>query len=77
MKPVQLLIDEELLAGLDQDEEVRQKGRSKVVRELVAAYLESRREARLDARYQQGYGDALRVSEELDDWDGEGSWPDE
>ncbi len=77
MKPVQILMDEELLAGLDGDEEVRRSGRSKVLRGLVAAYLESRREARLDAQYRQGYGDALRVSEELDDWDEEGSWPGE
>ena len=77
MKPVQILMDEELLAGLDEDEEVRRSGRSKVLRGLVAAYLESRREARVDAQYRQGYGDALRVSEELDGWDEEGSWPGE
>lgn len=75
MKPVQIVLDEELLAGLDRDEEVRRSGRSKVVRGLVAAYLESRREARLDAQYRQGYGNALRLSEELDGWDEEGSWP--
>jgi metal-responsive CopG/Arc/MetJ family transcriptional regulator len=77
MKPVQILIDEELLAGLDEDEEVRRKGRSKVLRGLVSAYLESRREARLDAQYQRGYGDGPRVSEELDGWGEEGSWPEE
>ena len=77
MKPVQILIDEELLAGLDEDEEVRRKGRSQVLRGLVSAYLESRREARLDAQYQRGYGDDFRVSEELDGWGEEGSWPEE
>ena len=77
MKPIQILIDEELLAGLDEDEEVRRRGRSKVLRGLIAAYLEGRREARLDVQYRQGYGDNLRVSEELDGWDKEGSWPEE
>jgi metal-responsive CopG/Arc/MetJ family transcriptional regulator len=77
MKPVQILIDEELLAGLDADEEVRRGGRSKVLRGLIAAYLESRREARLDLQYRQGYGDNLQVSEELEGWEGEGSWPEE
>jgi metal-responsive CopG/Arc/MetJ family transcriptional regulator len=77
MKPVQILVDEELLAGLDEDEEVRLRGRSKVLRRLIAAYLESRREVRLDLQYRQGYGDNLRVSEELDGWDEEGSWPKE
>jgi len=77
MKPVQVLIDEELLAGLDADEEVRRIGRSKVLRGLIATYLESRREARLDLQYRQGYGKTLQVSEELDGWDEEGSWPEE
>jgi hypothetical protein len=77
MKPVQILIDEELLAGLDEDEEVRRVGRSKVLRGLIAAYLESRREARLDLQYRQGYGESLQVSEELDGGDEEGSWPEE
>jgi metal-responsive CopG/Arc/MetJ family transcriptional regulator len=77
MKPVQILMDEDLLAGLDEDEEVRRGGRSKVLRGLVSAYLESRRDARLDAQYVQGYGNNLRVSEELDGWDEEGSWPEE
>ena len=75
MKPVQILIDEELLAGLDQDEEVRRGGRSKVLRGLIAAYLDSRREARLDLQYRRGYGDNLGVSEDLGGWDEEGSWP--
>jgi metal-responsive CopG/Arc/MetJ family transcriptional regulator len=73
MKPVQILIDEELLASLDEDEEVRRNGRSRVLRGLVAAYLESRREARLDTQYRQGYGDNPQVSDELDRWAEEGS----
>jgi metal-responsive CopG/Arc/MetJ family transcriptional regulator len=77
MKPVQILIDEELLAGLDEDEEVLRAGRSKVLRGLIAAYLESRREARLDLKYRQGYGEDLQVTEELEGWDEEGSWPEE
>ena len=75
MKRVQILVDEELLAGLDEDEEVRRSGRSKVLRTLVASYLESRRDARLDAQYKQGYGNSLRVNEEADGWEHEGSWP--
>ena len=73
MKPVQILIDEELLASLDEDEEVRWCGRSRILRGLVAAYLESRHEARLDAQYRQGYGDNPKVSYELDRWAEEGS----
>ncbi len=75
MKRMKILMDEELLARLDDDEEVRRSGRSKVLRGLVSAYLESRRDERLDAQYQQGYGNDLRVSEEFAGWDEEGSWP--
>ena len=77
MKPVQMLIDDELLADLDADEQVRQSGRSKVMRRLIASYLESRREAQLDAQYRQGYRDQPRVAEELEGWAEEGSWPEE
>jgi len=77
MKPVQILIDEELLANLDADEEVRSGGRSKVMRRLIAGYLDSRREERIDAQYRQGYGDQPRVAEELEGWAEEGTWPEE
>jgi len=77
MKPVQVLIDEELLANLDADEEVRSGGRSKVMRRLIAGYLHSRREERIDAQYRQGYGDPPRVAEELEGWAEEGTWPEE
>lgn len=49
-------MDEELLARLDEDEEVRRAGRSKVLCGLVSAHLESRRDAWLDAQYKKGYG---------------------
>ena len=68
MKPVHILIDEELLAALDDDEEVRRNGRSKVLRGLAAAYLERKRDLRLDEEYRRGYGDRSRINEELDGW---------
>lgn len=68
MKPVQILIDEELLAALDGDEEVRRSGHSKVLRGLVAAYLDRKRDLRLDEEYRRGYGDGQRINEELDGW---------
>jgi metal-responsive CopG/Arc/MetJ family transcriptional regulator len=68
MKPVHFLIDEELLAALDDDEEVRRSGRSKVLRGLVAAYLESKRDLRLDEEYRRGYAIGSRINEELDGW---------
>ncbi|MGH9319799.1 MAG: ribbon-helix-helix protein, CopG family [Vicinamibacteria bacterium] len=43
MKPVQVLIDEPLLAPLDADEEVRRDGRSAVLRRAIREYLRRRR----------------------------------
>lgn len=77
MKPVQILMDDELLAALDADSEVRRVGRSKVLRRLAERYLEQRRQAEIDARYAGGYGDGARVAEELDGWTEAGTWPDE
>lgn len=77
MKPVQVLFDDELLAALDADDEVQASGRSKVLRQLVAGYLERRRQAALDAQYAAGYGANNRVSDELSGWDEESEWPDE
>lgn len=77
MKPVQILMDDQLLAALDADSEVRRVGRSKVLRQLAEQYLERRRQAEIDAMYASGYGDGGRVAEELDGWAEAGTWPDE
>ena len=75
MKPVQVLFDENLLAELDTDDEVKRLGRSRVLRDLVASYLDERRQAILDSQYVAGYGGGSQVCEELDGWDEEGVWP--
>ncbi len=81
MKAVQVLCDEKLLALLDMDEEVRNLGRSAVVRRLISAYLESRREALIDAQYAQGYSDKKShgggLGQEYEGWENEGVWPTE
>jgi hypothetical protein len=77
MKPVQVLFDDELLAELDTDAEVQQRGRSKVLRELAANYLKQRRRVALDAQYAAGYDGESLVQDDLAGWDEEGEWPDE
>jgi metal-responsive CopG/Arc/MetJ family transcriptional regulator len=77
MKPVQVLFGDELLAQLDADDEVEKLGRSRVLRQLVTEYLAQRRRDALDAQYATGYGGDVRVHEELDGWDEEGTWPDD
>ncbi len=60
MKAVQVMFDETLLSQLDAELEVKKKGRSAVLRGLVAEYLERRRESAIDARYRKGYAGAAR-----------------
>ena len=75
VKPLQITMDEELLARLDADEEVQRDGRSAVIRRAVSQYLKARRRKRIAESYRRGYADG--VGEELAEWVGEGAWPDE
>ena len=75
MKAIQFTIDEPLLKAFDQDAEVRAKGRSAVLRRLLADYLSKSRKAAITQAYRRGYGKA--GAKELEDWAGEGSWPEE
>ena len=77
MKPIQVMFDETLLHDLDAEQEVQKKGRSAVLRRLVADYLEHRREAAIDAEYRQGYAGGEGLGEELEGWEDEAAWPDE
>jgi hypothetical protein len=50
MKTVQVLFDEDLLAELDDTAEVRERGRSAVLRELTGDFLRQRRKQEIDAQ---------------------------
>ena len=71
------MFDETLLRDLDAEREVQKKGRSAVLRRLVADYLEMRRESALDARYREGYAGGEGLGEEFEGWEDEAAWPDE
>jgi hypothetical protein len=77
MKPVQIMLDEPLLRALDADEEVKKHGRSAVLRRAAAEYLRQSKARRIAARYRQAYGGDSLVSEELQGWELEGTWPEE
>jgi len=76
MKAIQITFDERLLERLDSDEEVKQEGRSAVIRRAVAEYLQKRRRATIAKAYQRGYG-KLPPDSDLSGWADEGIWPDE
>lgn len=77
MKAVQVMLDEGLLARLDEDPEVRRTGRSAVLRRAAEEYLaRSRREAVAEG-YRRAYGDAGGLGEEYEGWEEQGHWPPE
>jgi metal-responsive CopG/Arc/MetJ family transcriptional regulator len=76
MKPIQVMFDEALLQRLDADEEVRQTGRSAVLRRAAAEYLRRRRVKRIADAYRQAYGGGrTALDRELTGWADEGAWP--
>jgi metal-responsive CopG/Arc/MetJ family transcriptional regulator len=78
MKPVQVMFDEELLAELDRTGEVREKGRSAVLRQLTSDFLTRRRAREIDAQYERAYtGVAQPLGEGFEEWEDEGVWPPE
>jgi metal-responsive CopG/Arc/MetJ family transcriptional regulator len=74
MKAIQITFDEPLLARLDADEEVRQDGRSAVLRRAVEQYLARRRKDRIAAAYRKAYA-RKRTADDLAGWEDEGAWP--
>ena len=75
MKPVQITLDERVLAEFDQTEEVRREGRSAVVRRLLADYLGRRRTDRVREAYERAYGSSAGLGPEFQGWEEQGTWP--
>ncbi len=75
MKAIQITLDEELLARLDADEEVRRDGRSAVLRRAAAEYLRKRRKRAIADQYARAYAGRPGLGREFDGWEEEGAWP--
>jgi metal-responsive CopG/Arc/MetJ family transcriptional regulator len=77
-KPVQISIDRELLARIDSDPEVRERGRSAFVRSAVRLYLRAKERRDVDARLAAAYdGAAEAMLGEVEALLGGQSWPDD
>jgi len=77
-KPVQISMDRDLLAQIDADPEVREKGRSAFVRSAVRLYLDAKGRRDIDARLVAAYGgkaDELLV--EAEELMGRQAWPED
>jgi metal-responsive CopG/Arc/MetJ family transcriptional regulator len=78
MKAIQIMIEEDLLAQLDETAEVREKGRSAVLRQLASDFLRQRRKQEIDAQYERAYkGVKDPLGKEFEGWEDEGVWPPE
>jgi len=75
MKAIQVMLDEDLLARLDDNEEVRQEGRSAVLRRAAAEYLDRQRREAVAAQYRDAYSSGAGLGEEFTGWEDQGSWP--
>ena len=71
------MFDEELLARLDGDAEVRRDGRSAVLRRAAADYLRQKRRAEIAEQYRRAYGGPDDPLAEFAGWEDEGAWPQE
>ena len=70
------MFDEALLKRLDADDEVRQAGRSAVLRRAAAEYLRRRRQKKTADAYRRAYGTTRSaLDRELTGWPDEGAWP--
>ncbi len=70
MKAVQIMFEEDLLAELDDTAEVREKGRSAVMRELASDFLRRRRKREIDAQYERAYaGVEDPLGEDFEGWE--------
>jgi metal-responsive CopG/Arc/MetJ family transcriptional regulator len=78
MKAVQIMFDEDLLSELDETADVREKGRSAVLRQLTSDFLRQRREREIDAQYERAYsGVEEPLGKDFEGWEEEGVWPPE
>ena len=78
MKTVQVMFDEALLAELDETADVREKGRSAVLRQLTSDFLRQRRKREIDAQYERAYARVKNpLGKGFDGWEEEGVWPPE
>ena len=75
MKPVLVILDEDLLERLDATPEVKRYGRSAVLRRAAEEYLRRRRSREIAERYAAAYGQAADLGKEFAGWEDQGQWP--
>ena len=77
MRAIQFTIDAALLRRVDQDPEVKQRGRSAFLRHAIAEYLDRKRAGEIRTAYRRGYQASPPVPDELGPWIEGQAWPEE
>jgi metal-responsive CopG/Arc/MetJ family transcriptional regulator len=75
MKPVQIVLDDELLRAVDREARRSKSNRSALVRTALREHLKGRRIRELEARHRAGY--ERFPASEFDTWDRVAAWPEE
>ena len=69
------MIEDELLKRLDADVEVKQAGRSAVLRRAAREYLRRSRAKRIAEAYRRAYRGPEGLGAQFSGWEHEGAWP--
>jgi metal-responsive CopG/Arc/MetJ family transcriptional regulator len=77
MKPIQVLIDENLVRRLDREAKRLRANRSKLIRLAVERFLQDQQRLALEEADRRGYERRPRRAAELDAWEGIQEWPEE
>jgi metal-responsive CopG/Arc/MetJ family transcriptional regulator len=77
MKPIQILMDEAMIAAIDREAKRRKMDRSKLLRAAVADYLANQRRREREEQDRRGYAAAPQRTEEYEPWLAAQVWPED
>ena len=77
MKPIQILMDDDLIRTLDREARRLRSNRSRLVRAALSAYLATTRRRMLDERYRRGYVQKPAALDDVGEWERIQEWPEE
>lgn len=77
MKPIQILMDPELLASVDRAAKRLRSDRSKLVRMALSRFLADERRRELEERHRSAYRRQPQRADEVEPWIGAQAWPEE
>jgi metal-responsive CopG/Arc/MetJ family transcriptional regulator len=77
MKPIQLMMDSELLRAADREAKRRKINRSALLRAALTEFLANAQRQALDEQYRRGYEKKPAGKDDVEAWEAIQSWPEE